>query len=54
MQSEGGQTVDWLGTGEVIIITAIAIQSLMELYVYQKKNARRCANTKRAVEKTIS
>jgi len=37
----------WLGG-------AIAIQAIMELYAYQKKNARRCANTKRAVEKTIS
>jgi len=45
---------DWLGTGEVIIITAIAIQSIMELYAYQRKKARRCCNTKRAVEKTIS
>ena len=32
--------MDWLGTGEVIIITAIAIQAIMELYAYQKKKAR--------------
>jgi len=31
---------DWLGKGEAIVIAAIAIQSLMELYAYQKKNAR--------------
>jgi len=37
----------WLGG-------AILIQSLMELYVHQKKNARRCCNTKRAEGKTIS
>ena len=47
--------INWLGTGEAIIITAIAIQAIMELYVYQKKKARQVRQHQNELsEKTIS